>query len=680
MSDSESVGGSSVTTIESLPFETIISNIKESVAETIESEDYLSYSTILDIYLSDPSKYTTDERETLLQTVLDVLNENPKLTYEIGWDLPSLLIAFFESDFKFDTALRHSPCSVRVFYIFNCLAKLGNHKELFLKCCELLSTVKLEDIDVSSDDDSVRERFLYLKLYSLYELINTNLKNIETLYPSRFLSMCISSFLNSIYISLDRTRDMEFYFKRIYSFVRNYNAMPLPKDHGLSKEELQKVIADEEYLQRKLLQGFVSNAIFLIGRHWIPSSAHNYIGSIVNRPTEDSTLLVIDRLYELCMSFDMDLDKVFTDIIVSTHEIFHKFDLTINEDDVLSEMFEKLVVDYQENLFTNIINKDLKEIEISKLGCLLYHARSVAFDTKKNHFPVNLSFTDAVMLTLRLIVPMLVSPNFNNNSVKDLVVFWSWYAIEKSTFEKKNLTLEVSAIPKVYLTTYCSMLLFICSSCPSSDLKDFRFDTLTLVSKVLASAPEQTSYTIILDSLRNCPLENMKAALIGVLKELFTKDKATDDDLESDLKSLALDSDERTSNPPALPSRDVKKSTKYLTLTENRFLDVLDLIDTTIESSFIEVENDQDSETETETDDVKYYRINSGPLNTLSAELNLLVILKSYDAFKAHQNRVDSIISNFNKILSTAKSQFKGSSNELNVFEMLSITVDRITI
>ena len=72
----------------------------------------------------------------------------------------------------------------KILKIFENLAINGNHKELFLKSCELLN-----DLELSQDEDIEllkRENFFEIKLYCVFELIDACLKKIHTLYPSRF--------------------------------------------------------------------------------------------------------------------------------------------------------------------------------------------------------------------------------------------------------------------------------------------------------------------------------------------------------------------------------------------------------------------------------------------------------------------------------------------------------------
>lgn len=671
MSDGDTASLSSNTTIEELPFQTVKDNLQLAALDAIETGDYLSYSTLIDIYLSEPTKYDYTEREELLETLLKVLTENPTLTYEIGWDLPQILVLYVELNFAFDAPLKTSPCTVKVFKIFECLAKVGNHKELFLKACELLSELNVNGDAAEINDPQLKEKFFDIKLYCILELISSNLRNIETLYPSKFLAMFLTAFMNCLYQFFQENvvEDAEFVFKRIYTIIRNYDNMPLPKETEQSDLELRKIIDDENALQRKILISFITNVGTVIGRTWSSNRSVLYFKYFCNKPIEHhQSLLVIDRFHELCFSFDIDLNSMFKDFIVDCHTIFHKFDLQKPADEVIGDIFETLVVDYQNNLYTSLVTKDAKELQINKLGCLIYQ---YSFPLEKTEFPVNITFNDALVLTTRLIVPMMVNPSFASNSLKDIVVYWSWYALEKLSYENKKVALEVTSIPKVFLITYLQCLLFILSSESSS--RYFRFVTLTLLTRVLILVPEQISYEFIKDCLSNFPSISIKSALLGVLKELLTKDKNEEKPLDEELENLTV-------KAPKLPERETVRATKYLSLTDSIFKDIIDFINDVTQEAFIEVENSQDSgtETETEIEEVRKYKVNSQYLSLLSVALNLVVAIKKYDVVLKHQSDVDNIVKSLHDIITSCKRQNRDHEAIINILDMLTITLDRM--
>ena len=684
MSESEhNFSDSSESTIENMPFSSIIQILKSAAKETIESKDYLSYSTIIDVYMGEPEKYSNSERDDLLKTLLNILQENKELTYEIGWDLPSVLLNYISLDLDFSLPLKNILNVYNVMKIFECLALNGNHKELFLKACELLSALKF-DASKPRIEIVANEKAFDIKIHLLLELIQNNLKNIKTLYPSRFLSMCITSYINMIYINFVRNSnftDAMFIMRRIYMFTRTYTSLhpSLPDDIDREDESIKQIIADEEHLQRKLLTAFLTNASDLLNRRVsLPLSLH-FFSSFSNKPIDlDDThaLVVYDKLVELSLSFDVNLTKGFQDMVTSSHMLFHKFDYANGqEDNLVGDIFESVIIDYQQNIFTSLLSSG-GEITDSKLGYLAFHCYYI-YKGGNDLSKIRITFNDALVLTLRLLIPGMVQNSFFHKTCQDVAIYWSWFAIQKSLSEGKKLELEFSTIPKVLLTIYFQILLFICTSNPSQEYKDFRFCTLTLLTRVLTLSPEQISYDFIKDCLFNCPFINVKAALIGVFKELLTKDKVNEDEISDQLNSVNISSED--TGKPALPKRDARKSVKFLTLTNSRFDDIIDLISKSIDDCFVKVDPLENSETETETESDVQFRINTNQVSTLSAYLNLLVVIKKNDVVISHQDKLDEIVSKAEVIFSKCKKQFnKSKSMEPNILEMLLLTVDRI--
>lgn len=199
---------------------------------------------------------------------------------------------------------------------------------------------------------------------------------------------------------------------------------------------------------------------------------------------------------------------------------------------------------------------------------------------------------------------------------------------------------------------------------------NFRYGTLTLLTKILTLSPEDISFSFIKDSLMNCPYDNVKAVLIGVLKELLTKVKPTS--LTENMMNLNIK--DTSKSAPILPSRDVSKnSNKFLTLNKEKADDIFELIDEAIELTFVE---------DPESGDKVSVELNQSKFSTLSAYLNLLVVLKDDPAIKTDPSRIDKILELMDENISQIKQNRKPDSDadkaELNAVDMLNITLDRI--
>lgn len=699
MSDTESAASES--TIENIPFETVIDNIHLATEDVLEGKDYLSYSTLWDIYLSDIDRYSYDEREQLLELLYEILKANPALTFEIGWDLPALLMPYFESNFVFSTGIRNGPCLYKLMKIFEVLALEGNPKELILKSCELLSSISIDDI-TATDSPRIKERFFNLKLYCLFELIDSSLKKIDSYYPSRFLLMAVTSFINMIYANIDDNFEgLPFLYKRIYTFARNYEGPQYPESsEEYSTEELENIKKDEDYLQRKLLTSFLTNAIDLSLRHVMEGYTLDFFSYLQELKQDQLKKVLIyrlestglERLAELAISMDIALKKTFELFLADSRKLFGTFDYLKSGDELTGEIFENVVIDYQKNLATSITNSDARKVTNSTVGILeLYSYKTVS---QRDYNNLNISMYDAILFTLRLQIPSLIHRSFLNKGAQDMCVFWSWLAINKFNDSCKELAIEISKVPKQLLTIYYQSLLFIYLTNHSTDSK-FGFATLTLLLKVLSESPEEIAYEFIQDSLVNCPHQSLKTALIGVLKHLLTQKKSEKmvDNLTASLERTAINETTPTSiiksniesteaslnqngkkdkldgengkptetiAPPPLPARNVSANAKFILLTDSRSKDIIDLLQSTVDETFLES------------------GLDALKLATLSAYLNLLIVVKTHPSFTKYQEQLSKILTSVEKKISSSKKGDLLDPNLANFLDVLLLTIDRI--
>lgn len=664
-SDYDNALDTSDATLEDAKFEKVLGSLQLAAQDAKDSGDFLSYSTVLDIYLSDPSRYTIEEREELLSHVLAILSEDLDLVYEIGWDLPSLFIPFLDSDYDMSGPIRLVPCAYKVLKLFELLAHDGNPKELFLKCTELLNSIKVTDH--VSNNPEVAHKYYDIKVYCIFELIDSCLRRIHTMFPLRFLGMTVTSFINSIYLNpLKSLSEAAFIWKRLYTFARNYTRPPLPEKIDVTPEELAKINEDEDYLQRKLLTGFLTEAINLVLRYLILGFSVAYFNVLLQNLPAESKLAndfvlgipVLDRLYELALSFDLNLESAFAGFLDSTDKLL---DFTMEsgklDDDITGELFEKLVVDYQKTFAHSLVDTLANEVTDSLGGSLNLYVYSVA---SQNQFDkIDISIPQAIAIGLRLVIPGLVHSTFCNRGLHDLSVLCSWIAILSA--DKRTVEVELAKIPSVILRSYYQAILFTIIS-SSSDLF-FRYITLTLLTKYLSLSPEAVTYDFLMNCLKECPYENVKAALVGVFKELVTKDKIQEDALVDSLNNLSLSKDSPA--PPPLPARDTVKKTKYITLTPERLKELFDVIYEYVDLTFV--------------DDESGPTLNLGTVPTLQASLNLLILLKRDLLILQEQVRklTDVVLDKAGAV----DKKWNGDSSQaalLNATGIIKITIDRL--
>lgn len=647
--------------LEESSFDRILLLIRNGAFDAMETQDFLSYSTLLDVQLSEPSNYSIEEREKLLEVLLETLKKYEKLIYEIGWDLPSLILPFVESNHDFDIRIREIPGVYKVIKLFELLALHGNAKELFLKSNELLAETKLK---IYNGKKEAAVKMYEVKIYCLLELIISSFRQIQTLYPSRFLSMFVSSFVSSLYFSPPITMDnFQFLQKRVYDFARNYTRPPLPDSVPEDKEVFQKIMDDEEYLQRKLLTAFITESFNLMCKHEMVGLSSDYFKGLQEllpaetRYASDYTLKqpVLDSLYELSQSFDMDLRKVFSNFIKSTDSLVVFPSGNFSDDDYRVLLFETLVADYQRNFAMSIVDVNSNEVCDSLHGSLTLF--SYHFSTSKDFQLVTLSVKQAMALGLRVLVPGLIHENFARRGLHDFATFWMWFAIEQLKTGTRSLELEIATIQPIVLSTYLQCLMFVLVS--SFAQSYLRFVTLTLLTRILSSAPEEVAYNLVINSLQDCPYENVKAALVQVLKSLLMKDKI-ENQLSELLNYIAINGKE--SALPPLPPRETNSALKYINLSPERFADIIALVDRYIELTF-----------QTNSLNLELYR-------TLQAYLNLLIIIKGEKYADARELlRICNVLTSKISSIKESTKDDPLSAEIYNTAGILGVSVDRLS-
>lgn len=670
MSDSEAEVSlvSSNGTLEGFTFEQVLEILQHAAQDAIETKDYLSYSTVLDIHLSEPGRFSADEREALLQQLLDSLSGNQELVYEVGWDIPALIIPFVDSEFNFHGGIRAAPGVYKVLKIFEVLALHGNAKELFLKSTELLSSLKSTDC---TGNQEFAFKFFEIKLYCIFELISSSLRRIHTLYPSRFLAMAVSSFMNCLFINpTEEETDFAFFMKRMYSFARSYTAPPKPEKTDLPAEDLAKIEEDENFLQRKLLTALLTESVYMGLRLEIIGFTVSYFNHLHRLLAAGKTatldfvldLSVMFRLNELALSFDLSPQTEFEEFLVLSEKLVDFKAAAASEEETFSgDLFERLVVDFQ-NVFANcIVNAKTGSVSNALGGNLLLFTYEASSTNAENC--IDISLNQAIAIAIRVIVPGIVHRSLYHRGMIDMAVFWCWYAVQRILALSKTLELELSSVPKAIMSTFLQALLYGITT--HGNHSQFRYLALTLLTKILSAAPEDVSYSFIINALRECPFKGAKTVLIGVLRVLIISEKKVDDICES-LKSLDLKaSGGDQKNAPPLPARNSDGKSTFITLTESRADDVLSLVEEYIELTF---QKSGDA-----------LQVNFEHLSTLLGLLNLLIPLRQSAFIKS--NDIAEIIATTNKQISEVEKTFgENEENKENSVLLNAVTVLRVAL
>jgi hypothetical protein len=459
--------------------------IRNAAKDAAEYHDYISYATVLDEVMSDPSKYTDQQRQEILETLAEVIESDDQLVYEVGWDLPLPLLGYVESSYNFAEGLGTSVHIKLVMRIFSALSEKGNPKELFLKGCEGLAKLQLSPEEEDVQDQEVRERYGDMKFYLLFELMFFSLRRIEAQYPSRFLSTAITVLLSFVASNLEHLKllSLGVVLRRLFTFGRDYQTAPSSKE----------IPESENWIQQKLMQSYLtwvadlcfhrfsvrwSQRLFHELKAGVALSDPNIRSKVyhLNMHTERVTECV-ERLSQLTYSFDMDVLECLRDLVnKDTHDLD------------------------QESTASRFSN--LSDEGILLLGTQLRFDYRVTGDK-------DMTFADLVKLTERFLQPE--DGEKAGLGVQDALCFWGLWITRDISAE------DVQKVSQEDFTGYLQQLMVL--SATSYD-KESRFLTYSLAAKLLRLHRPEIAFDYIVDTLRYCPFENVKDAVVRILKTL----------------------------------------------------------------------------------------------------------------------------------------------------------------
>ncbi|GME68118.1 unnamed protein product [Ambrosiozyma monospora] len=107
-----------------------------------------------------------------------------------------------------------------------------------------------------------------------------------------------------------------------------------------------------------------------------------------------------------------------------------------------------------------------------------------------------------------------------------------------------------------------------------------------LVTRLLISMNEDLSYQFLKDSIYHCPFEESKPSFIGILKDFILRKKVKP--VQSITSTVGVPNGVA---PPQLPPRTIKPCT-YITLTDERGDDLLNLFSQIINETFVDAGSD----------------------------------------------------------------------------------------
>ncbi|KAK8124464.1 uncharacterized protein PG998_000223 [Apiospora kogelbergensis] len=220
-----------------------------AIREGAKEKDRFTYLTILQYNVTTPE---------VLPTVNEVLENDPQLTQEIGWDLVQILLRIPGAETCLET-----------------VARLGNPREVMIKVMEALEQLNDESEDqgaalAQAGEEEETPKDVAARFITLLGMLAILHRRIKTKYPSRFLG----SSLVKVYEAYQPTPEMTASVINLVRSLSGRKRPPLPSrkssinvldpdQHGDASKnapdpEAEQEDPTEEMMQSKLLQAFVT--------------------------------------------------------------------------------------------------------------------------------------------------------------------------------------------------------------------------------------------------------------------------------------------------------------------------------------------------------------------------------------------------------------------------------------
>ncbi|KAK8048285.1 hypothetical protein PG994_010015 [Apiospora phragmitis] len=301
-----------------------------AIREGAKEKDRFTYLTILQYNVTSPE---------VLPTVNEVLEKDPQLTQEIGWDLVQILLRIPGAETCLET-----------------VARLGNPREVMIKVMEALEQLSEESGDegalLAQADEAAAEQSpkdVAARFITLLGMLAILHRRIKTKYPSRFLGSSLVKMTASV-INLVRSLSGR---KRppLPNRKSSINVADPDQDGDASKNapdpEAEQEDPTEEMMQAKLLQAFVTCILQrYINAHEMQWStrllekyypAKNVPGrkTMTQKYTEDDTLQQRDSVVGQFVSIlrDLGVDDCSQSFVKSIYERASGFDPLANFED-----------------------------------------------------------------------------------------------------------------------------------------------------------------------------------------------------------------------------------------------------------------------------------------------------------------------------------------------------------
>ncbi|KAK5781229.1 Ybp2p PWA37_002166 [Arxiozyma heterogenica] len=627
--------------------DSLISKLENAFIENVK--DPVTLITIIDLYAAQFNKEGSREDIVEYLTALyKLLKSNSDSIKEIGWDMPKILLDFFTpKNVDFDVKLTKNEIITNVIKCFNLISQLGNPKECLLIGCNLLASFSIDTIngedDIRKSPDSctpdnvdytrlsiknankteviksfdqlddkqvigdgkasnkpTSDQYEYiaknkvefipnLKLHLIFQLLKETLNRIDTLYPSKFLGMVISSILSYLKANVKLIEDPSFLLHRVGELLVKYQPSIVPYNESLSisKEDYNKLVLDENAIVLKLVQEFLSIIISLSYKKIEPNfdklyyyslmGKNEYIKSLNNEMDNNFRLLCAEyRL--LADKYQINVGEEFLKYLSEVEKIYEPFLNNITESK--SETNQMLyLLSYTYNLKKSLDNKTLK---LDSQGVVMLSA--FYFINKEKDLISDINTQSLIYLYLACSTASIQSPVYDNKGLENVCRYWLWVCLTQKSIDL--IRTQFKEIHPIIIKTFLQMFLLKTYSTFNKEIQKI---SLALFTRILCLIPENICYDFIFDTLLTCPYRSVKVTILKILKDLMTKSSTTIITLaEKSLVSPVTDgiqniSISNTSEPPKLPPR------PYIPITDDRMASIHSLAMMAIENTTSEL-------------------------------------------------------------------------------------------
>lgn len=531
--------------------------IRESAKTSLDTGDFISYSTVLDLNIGDPSRFSEHEALSILQCLLSTLESNNMLVYKVGWDLPEILMRYIQHfNMNEDHVLIGDTVLKVVMRTLTILCERGNPRELFLKSCELMvglesdyppvleneSLSKREDglpkeAELKEDQEPAAEeepmqcdegipqapfsekvvdaRHENVKFCLLFEIMSYSLQRIPTHYPSRFLLIAASSMLTVASTHSD-ILSVSTCMRRMFLLARDFS---MDIQDGTEQEELAQT--------RKYLVNFLTHAVDeslrCFGVKWAQRLYYQMANRKALAPIEDRETSyraseytrrmtdVIERSSQLAMAYDFDFEKELENTIHprvsnSSHPLSPPTDAMEGSERIPFDTPMGTPLSSVDDGPTGANTQEDISVRLEKpspVGVLIMYTQ-LHFDGSRHKSAPELSH--AIYTHLRL----MPSPS-SHAGLRDALMYWSLWV---SGFVNEE---SVAHCSPALLSDYLIFLQMLAATTSSKIERLFLF---SVVAKYIRCQDKQVSFDFLMRVLNCCPYCSVQNATVQMLKML----------------------------------------------------------------------------------------------------------------------------------------------------------------